>query len=49
MIDQTADDFEQVAEEAQSIAAANEQRTAKIEDISHEVDAMDALDVQSEL
>lgn len=34
---------------SESIAAATEQQTTKIEDISEDVDDMDALDVQSDL
>lgn len=49
MIDRTADDFQRVADDSEAIAAANEQQTAKIQGISQQVDAMNALDVQSEL
>jgi methyl-accepting chemotaxis protein len=49
MIDETAEDFEDVASEAEAIAAANEQQTAKIQEISQDVDAMNELDVQSDL
>ena len=49
MIDRTVEDFGRVASEAQSIAAANEQQSEVIQEISAEVDEMNAPDVQSGL
>jgi methyl-accepting chemotaxis protein len=48
-VDETAEDFERVTDEAESIAAANEELTSRIQEVSKEVDELNALDVQSQL